>query len=186
MLVHNEPLPTLILENHGPAPCPHLAFSVALDGVFFHGCSTPAQISVLMKLSIFVHGEFGALEAFQDWLYPLLILIPTAVLERCDIEKSVRTCGVVLLHVGGVQRRPAVPDFLHVGFVGRGCVRHRLFGRFFWRGKARKAECEETNEQGQDAFRHGIPTSSATNCRIVTAKAQRYDAIGLTLFHKPR
>src|SRR5438105_2322169 len=127
VLMHDEPLSTLILENHGPAPGPHLAFSVALDGVFFHGCRTPAQISVLMKLSIVVHSEFGALEAFQDWLYPLLILIPTAVFERGDIEKRVWTFSIKLLHVRGVQRRPAVPDFLHVGFVGRGCVRHRFF-----------------------------------------------------------
>ena len=81
VLMHDEPLSTLILENHSPAPGPHLAFSVALDGVFFHGCRTPAQVSVLMKLSIVIHSEFGTFEALQDWLYSLLILIPTAVLE---------------------------------------------------------------------------------------------------------
>src|SRR5438552_13542938 len=186
VLVYDESLSSLILENHSVAPRPHFAFSVAEDGVFLNGGGSPAQIAVVMEFDIVVHRKLAALIVFQDRGYALLILLPTVVFEGCDIEKSVRACGIVLFHVGGVQRRPAVPNLLHVGFVGRGAVRRRLVGGFFWRSKARKAECEETNEQGQDAFRHGIPPSTATNCRIPTAKAQKANAIGLTLFHKPR
>src|SRR6476469_10297517 len=105
-----------------------------------------------MKFSIVVHSEFGTFEAFQNWLYPLFILIPIVVLERSDVEKGMRTASVILFDVGSVQRRPAIPDFLHVGFVGSRSIGRHLLCRFLRRSKARKADCEDANQQSQNAF----------------------------------
>ena len=83
--MYDEPLSSLILENHSPAPRPHFAFSVAEDGVFLNGRGAPTEIAVIVDLGIVIHGKLGALVVFKDRGYTLLILFPAAVFEGRDI-----------------------------------------------------------------------------------------------------
>src|SRR5438445_4631559 len=95
VLVYDEPLSSLILENHSVAPRPHFAFSVAEDGVFLNGGGSPAQIAVVMEFDIVVHRKLAALIVFLDGGYALLILLLTVVFDWCDSEAYVRSCCIV-------------------------------------------------------------------------------------------
>src|ERR1700733_2692137 len=76
-----------------------------------------------MDGSIIVHRKSRALVSGEFGFYALFILVPIVVLQRSDIEKSVRAAGIELRDVVSIECRPPVPNFLKVSLVwcGRGC-----------------------------------------------------------------
>src|SRR5207245_10167505 len=82
------------------------------------------EVSGGMDLSIVIHGELPGLIICKFLFHATLILIPTVILQQCDVEKNMRTLGIELCKVGRVESAPTVPDLLHIRFVGSrtGCL----------------------------------------------------------------
>src|SRR6185312_1069968 len=113
VLMHNQPLPPGFLPDHGPAE-----IAVTLAAIFHYirvmdGCGAPNQLAVPMDLGVVVHRRLERLKAGEYLGDALLVLRPTVVLQRSDIEKDVRTFGVIFGHIGGITCTPTGPDGIH-------------------------------------------------------------------------
>ena len=119
VLVDGEPLAVLILPDYGPAEVAHLDFA-GFGGHFIGDRGgAPGPITLSVNCGIVIHSELGAFVVADDGLHARLVLVPTVVLERGDIEEGAGAGGIEHGHIGGIERGPAGPDGLHVGFVWR-------------------------------------------------------------------
>src|SRR5437667_7240429 len=141
VLVLNHPLATLVLKDNRPAPSGQLPFAIFQSRIFLYCGSSPVGVSGGMDLGIVIHGELPGLIICKFLFHATLILIPTVILQRCDVEKNMRTLGIELCKVGRVESAPTVPDLLHIRFVGSrtGCL--WLLDRFLLCRKSGKPDC---------------------------------------------
>src|SRR6266851_5781894 len=105
MLMHDEPFPALLFENHRPTEGAHVNFPVLVRHLFLYGGGAPDIVASRMQLG----------EHLGD---SLLVFVPARILEWRDIEKRMRPRRVELRNVGWVERTPAVPDLLQISFIG--------------------------------------------------------------------
>ena len=118
MLVHDEPLAILLFKYDGPAECRQLPFTALQRGVLFYRRGTPSVVSCGVDLGIIIDGEGSAFVSGELFFYAALVFLLAAILERGNVKESVIPLGVELGYTGRVERAPAVPDFLQIGFVG--------------------------------------------------------------------
>src|SRR5205807_1254158 len=85
-----------------------------------------------MDLGVIVHGEGAAFIVRELFGYPGLVLLPAAVLQRCDVEEQVLPLGIKLCLLGRIEGVPAIPNLLEIRFVNAGStgrlLRSRLLG----------------------------------------------------------
>src|SRR2546426_2074514 len=173
VLVHDEPLAFLLFKDHGPAEGGHFPLSAFQHGVLFHGRDGPDVFSGGVNLSVIIHGEGSALVVSEFFFHSFLILLPTAILERSDIEEGVRALSIELSHLRGVDRIPPIPDFLQVGLVGDRATGCCLLGGLLRGCNTCKAEREDANQDDQKALLHWVSSGSARNCRTGRWEPQR-------------
>ena len=119
VFVDGQPLPVLILKNHSPAEVTHLDLARFGCHLFADGRSRPDQISVRMNGEVIIQRELRALVGRQESLRPRRIFFPATVLQRGNVEESVRAAGVELGYVSRIECGPVIPDPLEVSSVGR-------------------------------------------------------------------
>src|SRR5207253_4996092 len=73
-----------------------------------------------MDLGVIVHGEGAAFIVRELFGYPGLVLLPAAVLQRCDVEEQVLPLGIKLCLLGRIEGVPAIPNLLEIRFVNAG------------------------------------------------------------------
>src|SRR3954466_10779015 len=109
-----------------------------------------------MDRGIVIHGELRALVGGRKSLHAFRVFIPRVVFQRGDVKEGVWTRSVVFGNVGGIEGRPAVPDFLERGFVrtGSGSLFH---GRLLGLRKAGQVEGEQAQGNGEKALHAWVP-----------------------------
>src|SRR2546425_7192641 len=173
VLVHDEPLAFLLFKDHGPAEGGHFPLSAFQHGVLFHGRGGPDVFSGGVNLSVIIHGEGSALVVSEFFLHSFLILLPTAILERSDIEEGVRALSIELSHLRGVDRIPPIPDFLQVGLVGDGPLGSAFLADFLGAAMLARLSTKTQIRTAKKRFCIGFPPVSARNCRTGRRKPQR-------------
>src|SRR5258707_1112811 len=129
MVMDNPPLTVFVFEDGRPSEITHLDFAGFCRHLVLERSRNPNQVSMGMNVNIVVERELRALVTGGQRLHTLCIFIPAVVLQRCDIEKRMRSRRVVLRNIGGIERRPAVPYLLQISFVGskaNGLLHRRL------------------------------------------------------------
>src|SRR5690349_4793312 len=154
MLVYDHPFSSLFFENNGPAPSRQFVFAACRDRVFLEGRGGPGQVAVSMNLGVIIYRQLCAFVTLQDLCDAFLVFRPVIVFQRCDIKEQVLALIVVLGHVSGVERTPTVQYFLQVFLVWS---RRRGSFLLFSSSKGGKANCENTDQDGQKALAHRHP-----------------------------
>src|SRR5580700_910873 len=113
MLVHDQPLPVLLLKHDRPSEIPHLALSRFHRRIFLHRRRTPIDRPGSMKLRVVIHRQRRRFEIGQHRDHALLILVPAAVLQRREVKKHMRPRRIERRRIHRIQRAPRVPDLLH-------------------------------------------------------------------------
>src|ERR1700733_14413536 len=149
--MHDQPFSIFVFPDDGPAEISHFHFSALGSHLFFDGGRGPDEIPVWVHVSIIIDRKLRGLVTGENSFWGLLVFLPASILQGSNIEKSVRTPSVILLNRGRIERGPAVPDFLHEGFVGSGAGRCLLHRRVLGLSKTVHSQGEQSQRNGEKA-----------------------------------